>query len=175
MNTINIIHPYRHNGTWVFDDARHGLVREPFISGADVLIDRAVTDIPNAAEGFNLIFSAGPFPDHQYRLERRRTEFDGNWYYLADFDAEGWLCPALLHYFAEAPDEIFVKVEPAQPTDAVQAEHLQDELGVVLKDEIDNVFTQLLAEPHDFRTEVLDFAAARRLQRQSRSDDDHER
>jgi hypothetical protein len=68
MNTVNIISPYRHNGTWVFDDARHDLVREPFISGADVLIDHAVVDIPNAAEGFNLIFSAGPFPGHQYRL-----------------------------------------------------------------------------------------------------------
>jgi hypothetical protein len=116
MNTINIISPYRYNGTWVFDDAQHDLVREPFISGADILIDRAVTDIPNAAEGFNLIFSAGPFPDHQYRLERSREEFDGNWYYLEEFDAEGWLCPALLHYFEDAPDEIFVKVEPSRNT-----------------------------------------------------------
>jgi hypothetical protein len=114
MNTINIISPYRHNGTWVFDDARHDLEREPFISGAGVLIDRAVADIPNAAEGFNLIFSAGPFPGHQFRLERRREESDGNWYYLAEFDAEGWLCPALLHYFEDAPDEIFVKVEPSR-------------------------------------------------------------
>jgi hypothetical protein len=114
MNTPNIISPYRHNGTWVFDDARHGLVREPFISGADILIDRAVVDIPNAAEGFNLIFSAEAFPGHQYRLERRRSEFDGNWYYLAEFDAEGWLSPALLHYFEEAPNEIFVKVEPSR-------------------------------------------------------------
>jgi hypothetical protein len=116
MNTISIIHPYRHNGTWVFDDAKHGLLHEPFVAGADTLIDRAVADIPNAAEGFNLIFSSRAFPGHQHRLERRRAEFNGNWYYLAEFDAEGWLCPALLHYFEEAPDEIFVKVEPCRNT-----------------------------------------------------------
>jgi hypothetical protein len=58
MNTLNIISPYRHNGTWVFDDARHGLVREPFISGADTLIDRAVVDIPNAGER-SLIINIG--------------------------------------------------------------------------------------------------------------------
>jgi hypothetical protein len=77
MNTISIIHPYRYNGTWVFDDAQHGLLHEPFVAGADTLIDRAVADIPNAAEGFNLIFSAGPFPGHQFRLQHRRREFDG--------------------------------------------------------------------------------------------------
>jgi hypothetical protein len=129
MNTLNIISPYRHNGTWVFDDERHDLVREPFISGADTLIDRAVTDIPNADEGFNLIFSAGPFPGHQYRLERREAEFDGNWYYLAEFDAEGWLCPALLHYFEEAPEEIFVKVEPCKRSDTATGAALADEHG----------------------------------------------
>jgi hypothetical protein len=112
MNTLNIISPYPYNGTWVFDDTQHGLLHEPFVAGADALIDRAVADIPNAAANFNLTFSAGPFPGHQYRLQHRRHEFDGNWYYLAEFDAEGWLCPALLHYFKKAPDEIFVKVEP---------------------------------------------------------------
>ena len=35
MNAINVISPYRHHGMWVFDDARVGLVQEPFVSGAD--------------------------------------------------------------------------------------------------------------------------------------------
>jgi hypothetical protein len=169
MNTINIISPYRDNGTWVFDDEQHGVLHEPFVAGVDTLIDRAVADIPNAAEGFNLIFSSRAFPGHQYRLRRR----DGNCYYLVEFDAEGWVCSALLLYFEKAPDEIFVKVEPAQPTAAVQ-ERLQEELRA-LKADLEIGFTQLRPEPHDFRTEVLDFSAARRLQRQSRSDDDHER
>jgi hypothetical protein len=129
MNTLNIISPYRHNGTWVFDDEKHDLVREPFIAGADILIDRAVVDIPNAAEGFNLVFSAGSFPDYRFRLERREAEFDGNWYYLEEFDAEGWLCPALLHYFEKAPDEIFVKVEPCKRPDTATSAALADERG----------------------------------------------
>jgi hypothetical protein len=62
MNTLNIISPYRYHGTWVFDDAQHGLLHEPFVAGADTLIDRAVADIPNAAEGFNLIFPPGRSP-----------------------------------------------------------------------------------------------------------------
>jgi len=30
--------PYRLEGVWVFDDAVTGLVREPFISGADKIL-----------------------------------------------------------------------------------------------------------------------------------------
>jgi hypothetical protein len=47
---------------WVFDDARVGLVQEPFVSGADTWIDRVVADIPDAENGFTLIFSSSPFP-----------------------------------------------------------------------------------------------------------------
>ncbi len=68
---------------WVFDDARVGLVQEPFVSGADTWIDRVVADIPDAKNGFTLIFSSTPFPGHQYRLDWRRAESGGNWYYSA--------------------------------------------------------------------------------------------
>jgi hypothetical protein len=62
MNTIYVISPYKHHGIWVFDDPRVELVQEPFVSGADAWIDRVVADIPNAEEGFTLIFSSTPFP-----------------------------------------------------------------------------------------------------------------
>jgi hypothetical protein len=77
MNAINVISPYKHHGMWVFDDARVGLVQEPFVSGADSWMDRVVADIPNAEKGFALIFSSAPFPDHQYRLDWRRAESGG--------------------------------------------------------------------------------------------------
>ena len=48
MNAINLIVPYRYEGMWVFDDARSGLDKEPFVSGADTMIDVVVNDIPNA-------------------------------------------------------------------------------------------------------------------------------
>jgi hypothetical protein len=34
MNALTLITPYRHNGMWVFDDDRVGLVREPFVSAS---------------------------------------------------------------------------------------------------------------------------------------------
>jgi hypothetical protein len=112
MNAINLIAPYKYLGTWVFDDPRVGLHQEPFISGADILIDRAVANIPDAERGFLLLFSSSPFPGHGLRLEWRRTDTDGNWYYSPELDLEGWLCPALLKYFEQAPQEIYVQVKP---------------------------------------------------------------
>src|SRR4029077_17714548 len=100
MNTIN---PYKHLGMWVFDDPRVGLSQEPFVSGADAMIDRVVADIPRAESGFTLVFAATPFPGHQYRLDWLRADSDGNWYRSADLDMEGWLCPALFRYFDAAP------------------------------------------------------------------------
>jgi len=113
MNAINVISPYKHFGMWVFDDSRVGLVQEPFVAGADTMIDRVVADIAKAECGFTLIFSSTPFPGHRYRLDWSRAEHDGNWYYSAELDLEGWLCPALLRYFAEPPKQIYVQAKAA--------------------------------------------------------------
>ncbi len=112
MNAINLIMPYRHEGMWVFDDARVGLDKEPFVAGADAMIDRLVADIPGAANGFRLLFSATPCPGFKARLEWRREEYGGNWYFSSEFQMEGWLCPALFKYFDTAPKEIYVKADP---------------------------------------------------------------
>jgi hypothetical protein len=111
MNSINVIAPYKHHGMWVFDDPRVGLSQEPFVAGADTMIDRVVTDIPDAEHGFIMIFSATPFPGHQYRLDWRREESSGNVYYAEQLDMEGWLCPALLKYFPEAPKQLYVQTK----------------------------------------------------------------
>jgi hypothetical protein len=120
MNAINVIAPYKYLDMRVFDDPRAGLIQEPFVSGADTMIDRVVANIPNAENGFTMIFSAIPFPGHQFRLEWRRTERSGNSYYSSELDMEGWLCPALFHYFSEAPKEIYVQVKSRA---ANQAKH----------------------------------------------------
>jgi hypothetical protein len=73
--------------------------------------DFGVADIPNAEKGFTLIFSRAPFPGHQYRLDWRRVESGGNWYYSADLDMESWLCPALFRYFSEAPAALYVQIK----------------------------------------------------------------
>lgn len=94
---------------WVFDDPRVGLVQEPFISGADTLIDRAVSGISGADRGFLLIFSAQPFPGYEIQLTWRRPDMDGKWYYCERLDHEAWLCPALFKYFDDLPKELYVQ------------------------------------------------------------------
>jgi hypothetical protein len=112
MNAINVIAPYKWHGMWVFDDPRVGLVQEPFIAGADTMIDRVAADIPDAEHGFTLIFSGAPFPGYQHRLDWRREDDDGgNWYYAKQFDLEGWFCPALLLYFDKAPKQLYVQAK----------------------------------------------------------------
>jgi hypothetical protein len=112
MNALLVIAPYKYQGTWVFDDPAVGLLREPFIAGIDTMIDKAVAGIPNAEKGFRAIFSASHFPGADFKLEWRREESGGNWYYSDQFQMEGWLCPPLLKYFPTAPPQIYVKVEP---------------------------------------------------------------
>ena len=113
MNQIMVIHPYKSSGIWAFDDKSVGLVREPFVSGADEIIEIMVKDMPNAEHGFDLIFSAQPFPGYQLELLRRREDFDGYWYYAPSLDKEGWLCPALFKYFAEAPEKLYAQFRQA--------------------------------------------------------------
>lgn len=114
MNALHIIQPYWHSGTWVFDDDRFGLSREPFVAGADTVISRMVEHIPNARAGFRLTFSANPFPGAQ--LEVTRTSAgdgqSGTYYRAEQFKMDAWLCPALLHYFPQPPPKIFAKAEP---------------------------------------------------------------
>ena len=112
-NAIRVIAPYWYQGTWVFDDPAVDLVREPFVAGVPEMINRLVSDIPDARSGFRLTFSVAPFPGHQQVLIRVREEFGGNWYRTDDPPAEGWLCPALFKYYDKAPEWIYVRVDPA--------------------------------------------------------------
>jgi len=111
MNALSVLFPYKHEGMWVFDDPDVGLRKEPFVAGIDTMIDRIVADIPNAATGFKLVFSPTPFPGFAVKLEWRREEYGGNWYYCPQLNLEGWLCPALFKYFDKAPRELYGKAE----------------------------------------------------------------
>jgi hypothetical protein len=113
-NSITVIAPYRYNGTWVFDDARAGLVREAFVGGVPQMIDVLVKDIPHADKGFRLTFSAHEFPGYQRKLTWVRGGSSGNWYRLEKPPMEGWLCPALFKYYSEAPKELYIKADPKE-------------------------------------------------------------
>jgi len=120
-NALFVIKPYQWNGMWVFDDPRVGLDKEPFVAGADTMIDTATAlkGIENAERGFLMVFSEQPFPDADFQLDWIREETGGN-VYRARFEVagetqelEGWLCPALNLYYAEAPRKLYVQVRPA--------------------------------------------------------------
>ena len=108
-NSIRIIKPYKFAGTWVFDDENTNLVREPFVEGADDIIDVMTSQIKGATDGFALTFSAQQFPGATLELLRTREEFGGWWYRSEALDMEGWLCPALFLYFEEAPEKLHCK------------------------------------------------------------------
>ena len=116
MNAIYVIAPYKYYDMWVFDDPRVGLAREPFVAGIDTMIDRVVADLPDAGQGFTLLFSTAPFPGHQHRLDWLREENGGNWYRSEALSMEGWLCPALFQYFAEAPEQIYIQTKQRAPS-----------------------------------------------------------
>jgi hypothetical protein len=111
MNSLSVIHPYKENGVWMFDDKQAGLHREPFVAGADTIIDRIVAGIPNAEQGVTIIFSGSPFPGSQHEFQRVREETGGNWYHSPEYKMGGWLCPALFKYFETAPERLFVQVK----------------------------------------------------------------
>jgi len=73
MNSLFAIAPYKFQGFWVFDDPAVGLKQEPFVSGADTIIDVLTADIPDAESGFKLVFSPQPFPGYTGRFEVGRA------------------------------------------------------------------------------------------------------
>ena len=121
-NSILTLNPYKYYGTWVFDDAATGLVREAFVQGIPQILEKALNDagipLDEAEEGCSLVFSKNPFPGHQVVLTRLDGDkynetLEGNWYESQD-GLKGWLCPALFCYFQEAPEKIYCKVDYAQ-------------------------------------------------------------
>ena len=105
-NTMFVIFPWRDRGTWMFDDAAVGLMREPFVSGIPEMMELLVARIPDAHQGFRLVFSAQPFPGHEVELERLREEAGGAWYSLQAQTRQGWLCSALMKYFSSPPAQL---------------------------------------------------------------------
>lgn len=108
---IMVLHPYKLGSAWVFDDPEKGLKHEAFVSGIDKIIDFMTADLDGAEEGFELIFSAKPFPDHDIHITWDNGKWGGNWYFSPKHKMLGWLCPALLKYFQNAPAIIYAAAQ----------------------------------------------------------------
>ena len=112
MNATNVIQPYWYADMWVFDDPRVGLSAEPFVGGADTMIDRVTADIPNQGRGSPWCFRPSRSQTISSAWSGDAPTAPGNVHYAKDLDAEGWLCPALLRYLEAPPAEIYVQVKP---------------------------------------------------------------
>lgn len=113
MNQINVIKPYLFEGVWVFDDPAKELDKEALIGGMPEIIELACAklSIPNPEKGFTAIFSKDPFPGAVIKLSWVREEMGGNVYGWAEYGMEGWLCPALLKYFDNPPQNIYIQLK----------------------------------------------------------------
>jgi hypothetical protein len=127
MNSLIQLELYQYHQSWVFDDDKFGLVREPFVAGMDKMLDYVAGEMPDYDTG-NLLVTASndKFPGHQLKLEWERGEHGGNWYQEKTLNMEGWLCPALYHYFDPAPTNLYVKVIPKSPSANTRNSKIKD-------------------------------------------------
>lgn len=123
-NAMQEIYPYWTGATWAFDDDRVGLVAEPFVLGADMMITEVLhakgANMSQVNQGFRLQFSANPFPQTDITIRFDREDSGGAWYtvtdsphqglsHLIEAGFKGWLCPAMYHYFSSAPESIHMR------------------------------------------------------------------
>jgi len=118
-NAIHVIHPYKIAGMWVFDDRDKDIVKEPFVSGADEILDF----VSGYSIKCTILFSNKPFPGNKYRLNKTYDEGQGAWYMLNELAANddcvditnikhGWLCAVVKYYFqGDIPKEIYLQVK----------------------------------------------------------------
>lgn len=107
-NALFTIFPYKKGNTWMFDDESRGIVMEPFVGGADTLLDK----VCGGKSEITAIFSPTPFRDHQFVLEKVEGDEYGTTFRCPEYDNhEAWLCPALFAYLYPAPDKIYVQIK----------------------------------------------------------------
>ena len=111
MNAIHVIQPRWESGSLVFDDPDRGLLREPFVAGADTALGILAAAVPGCEETFTLVFSAGDFPGSQACMKFTAHGYGGAYYVFEDIGMTGWLCPALYKYFNTAPKRIYLQVK----------------------------------------------------------------
>ena len=116
-NSLFVINAYLDHEAWVFDDELRGLHKEPFVAGADTVIDILSGRVfDDNVDSCTLLFSDRPFPSHTYKMAHVSSDgYSGNWYtMLTDNDQPSmkfWLCPALLKFFDKAPNHIYVQAK----------------------------------------------------------------
>lgn len=121
-NAVNQLKVYWTGSTWAFDDPRIGLVAEPFVAGAEMIISDAIERahgylvLKKAKEtGIVITFSKTLLPHVEDEVSiTLQEQFDkfGHGMYIDNFSGRvGWLCPATLHYFKDYPEYIYANIK----------------------------------------------------------------
>jgi hypothetical protein len=107
-NAIKTISIFKKGKAWVFNDKLVDLKEEPFVAGADTLLDRIAGDNKKV----EATFSETKFPGSQLTLEYVSGKVSsGTIYFCKELDHELWLCPALWKYFENSPQTIFLQTK----------------------------------------------------------------
>ena len=113
-NAIFRIVVYRQDGLWVFDDKQYDISGQPFVFGSDLILEKMVTEINDAEDRVNVLFSSIPFPGSEYCLEFIRQETEGFVYRWEEKKLQGWLSPSLRNYFTEPPPKMYLQLLAVQ-------------------------------------------------------------
>jgi len=105
-NQVNVLHIFKENGVWMFNDEEVGLYKEPFVPSINPMIETYV----RGRKEFTAFISKDPMYDVTLTLNRVDDKIEGV-YEMAGSGIVGWLCPALLKYFEGYPKNIYVKIE----------------------------------------------------------------
>ena len=105
-------------GGWFFDDARHGLVAEALIEGADTAIDKVLALAGRKAKHVRIRFSDRALAGLCYEANQVDRTNGGTDYEFATGILAGhraWLCPALECYFKTPPKRLHMDIMPVAP------------------------------------------------------------
>ena len=102
------------NGVWVFDDHTFGIREQPFVFGADLILEKMVAGVGEELDQVNILFSGIPFPGSEHCLEFVREETEGFVYRWVDHNLQGWMSPSLRNYFPETPPKICLQLLPIE-------------------------------------------------------------
>jgi len=102
------------NGVWVFDDHTFGIREQPFVFGADLILEKMVAGVGEELDQVNILFSGIPFPGSEHCIEFVRQETEGFVYRWEDEKLQGWVSPSLRNYFPDPPSKIYLQLLPVE-------------------------------------------------------------
>ena len=119
-NALFSLSAYVKNDMWMFDDESRDIKEEPFVAGADTMFDlMSGRSADLSIDRCNIVFGSTPIPDYDVHVKLKGDDgHDGHYYVVNKFikypaveTFKFWLCPALLAFFDEAPQDIYVSVK----------------------------------------------------------------